>query len=49
MIKRINLNGQWDFVADLDPKYHNDISIHGVIANSRPDINRRHWKKVQVP
>ena len=49
MIKKINLNGQWDFVADLDPKYHNDISIHGVIANSRPDINRRHWKKVQVP
>lgn len=48
-MKRISLNGQWEFVADLDPKYHNDTGIHGVITNSRPDINRRHWRKVQVP
>lgn len=49
MKKVISLNGQWDFVADLDPKYHNDTAIQGTIPNSRPNISRRHWKKVQVP
>jgi len=41
---RIDLNGTWDFVADLDPKYH---AIHGGFHN--PDANRRHWRKVPVP
>ncbi len=40
----IDLNGTWDFVADLDPKYH---AIHGGFHN--PDANRRHWQKVPVP
>ncbi len=40
----INLNGQWDFVADLDPKYH---AVHGGFHN--PSANRRHWIKVPVP
>ncbi|MCL5997429.1 MAG: hypothetical protein M1546_15430 [Chloroflexi bacterium] len=41
---RIRLDGAWDFVADLDPKYH---AIYG--GFHRPDINRRHWKQVAVP
>ncbi len=40
----INLNGSWDFVADLDPKYH---AIHG--GFHEPDANRRHWQKAPVP
>jgi beta-glucuronidase len=40
----IDLNGTWDFVADLDPKYH---AIHG--GFHKPDANRRHWQKVPVP
>jgi beta-glucuronidase len=40
----IDLNGAWDFVADLDPKYH---AIHGGFHN--PAANRRHWLKVPVP
>jgi beta-glucuronidase len=40
----INLNGTWDFVADLDPKYH---AIYG--GFHKPDANRRHWQKVPVP
>lgn len=44
MRKIIILNGTWDFMADLDPKYH---AIHGGFQN--PDINRRHWQKVPVP
>jgi len=40
----INLNGTWDFVVDLDPKYH---AIHGGFHN--PAANRRHWQKVPVP
>ncbi len=43
MITR-SLNGTWDFVADLDPKYH---AIHG--GFHQPGINRRHWQKVSVP
>lgn len=39
-----NLNGTWDFVADLDPKYHaNHRGFHN------PAANRRHWLKVTVP
>lgn len=44
MTHRIPLNGTWDFVADLDPKYH---AIHG--GFHKPDANRRHWLKVPVP
>ncbi len=40
----INLNGTWEFVADLDPKYH---AIHG--GFHRPEANRRHWLKASVP
>ena len=40
----MDLNGVWDFVADLDPKYH---AIHG--GFHKPDANRRHWRKVPVP
>jgi len=40
----IDLAGTWDFVADLDPKYH---AIHG--GFHRPDTNRRHWQQVPVP
>jgi len=44
MKEQTNLNGTWDFVADLDPKYH---AIHGGFHN--PAANRRHWQKVPVP
>ncbi|MCF7853756.1 MAG: hypothetical protein K9N51_03080 [Candidatus Pacebacteria bacterium] len=44
MTQHIDLNGTWDFVADLDPKYH---AIHGGFQT--PDANRRHWQKVPVP
>ena len=42
--RSIDLNGTWDFVADLDPKYH---ALHG--GFQRPEANRRHWLKVPVP
>jgi beta-glucuronidase len=41
---QIDLTGTWDFVADLDPKYH---AIHGGFHN--PTANRRHWQQVPVP
>ncbi|NQU42498.1 beta galactosidase jelly roll domain-containing protein [bacterium] len=44
MRRVIDLNGTWDFVPDLDPKYH---AIHG--GFHKPDANRRHWQKVPVP
>ena len=40
----IDLNGSWDFVADLDPRYH---TVHG--GYEKPDANRRHWLRVPVP
>lgn len=40
----LDLNGTWEFVADLDPKYH---AIHG--GFHKPEANRRHWLKVPVP
>jgi len=43
-MKVIQLNGTWDFIADLDPKYHAE---HG--GFQIPDRNRRHWQKVPVP
>jgi beta-glucuronidase len=41
---QIDLTGTWDFVADLDPKYH---AIHGGFQH--PGANRRHWQHVPVP
>ena len=49
MKRSISLNGQWDFIADLDPKYHHDLRIYPEPAYARPDANRRHWMKVPVP
>lgn len=46
---RLDLNGTWDFVADLDPKYHLDPRIYPHPPYARPDANRRHWLKVPVP
>ncbi len=39
----IDLNGLWDFIVDLDPKYHN------VPVYASPEWNRKNWQKVQVP
>lgn len=43
MNTRISLNGLWDFVVDLDPKYHAERNY------AQPQWNRRHWLKVPVP
>lgn len=43
MNSSISLNGLWDFVVDLDPKYHLARSY------ARPDWDRRHWLSVPVP
>ncbi len=48
MIK-MDLNGLWDFVIDLDPKYHNDPVIHPNPSYADPNWDRRHWLKVAVP
>jgi beta-glucuronidase len=48
MIKK-DLNGLWDFMVDLDPKYHNNPVIHPVTPYAQPDFNRRNWLKVPVP
>ena len=39
----VKLNGLWDFVVDLDPKYHEARNY------ARSDWDRRHWAKVPVP
>lgn len=44
-MRRISLNGQWDFVVDLDPKYHKSKTP----PYARPDWDHRHWLKVPVP
>lgn len=49
MIRKISLNGEWDFIADLDPKYHGDTRIYPDPSYAIPDTNRRHWQKVMVP
>ena len=43
-VRGISLDGIWDFVVDLDPRYH---ERHG--GYHRPDLVRRHWQKVPVP
>lgn len=40
----IDLAGTWDFVADLDPKYHAPYGGY-----QKPEANRRHWLKAPVP
>jgi beta-glucuronidase len=42
----ISLNGIWNFLADLDPKYHCSLVNH---SYTMPETNRRHWLKVPVP
>lgn len=44
-MSQINLNGLWDFVVDLDPKYHDTPNP----SYARPDWDRRRWHKVPVP
>ena len=48
-MNRISLNGEWDFVADLDPKYHLDMRIYPAPPYADPAADRRHWQKVMVP
>jgi len=49
MRKISSLKGQWDFIPDLDPKYHGDKTIYPFPPYAKPDANRYHWKKVPVP
>ena len=41
--KIIELDGQWQFLPDLDPAYHMKFSY------KHPDWDRRHWDTVPVP
>lgn len=43
------LNGTWDFIADLDPKYHDPDDASRIPAYAKPEISRRFWRKVPVP
>ena len=45
----ISLNGTWDFVVDMDPKYHLDKRIYLHDEYAKIDIDRQHWLKVPVP
>ena len=45
----MSLNGEWDFVADLDPKYHHDPRVYPAPAFADPAADRRHWLKAPVP
>jgi len=42
-MRKIDLGGIWDFVADLDPKYHKSP------AYASPEWDRSKWDKVVVP
>jgi len=44
-VVKISLNGLWDFVIDLDPRYHSSPRP----SYARPGWDRRYWMKVQVP
>ncbi|MDD2706558.1 MAG: glycoside hydrolase family 2 TIM barrel-domain containing protein [Verrucomicrobiae bacterium] len=44
MQTNLSLNGTWDFVADLDPKYHAQQ-----LSYALRETNRRHWLKAPVP
>ena len=39
----VDLNGEWRFVADLDPEYHSAFEY------KHPDWDRQHWEVVRVP
>jgi hypothetical protein len=43
MRQTIDLNGTWDFVADLDPRYHDTPGYIRTFVS--PGSNRRHWRK----
>ncbi|MBN1554304.1 MAG: beta galactosidase jelly roll domain-containing protein, partial [Phycisphaerae bacterium] len=45
----VDLNGLWDFVIDLDPKYHNNLVHHNGPCYAQPDADRRNWDQVTVP
>ena len=49
MKRIVSLNGRWDFVVDLDPKYHLDTRIYSAPAHADPQESRRHWLAVRVP
>lgn len=49
MRRCIALNGTWDFLPDLDPKYHGDPLSYPSPELARPQANRRHWQRVPVP
>jgi len=42
-VQRIQLNGTWDFVVDLDPRYHRKPFY------ATSDWDRRHWRRAEVP
>ncbi len=44
-MKPISLNGLWDFIFELDPKYHRSAEP----AYAGGDWGRKHWQKVTVP
>lgn len=48
-MQTINLNGLWDFVVDLDPKYHQDKNIYPKPPYVNIDSDRRYWMSVEVP
>ena len=47
-MQHLDLNGLWDFVVDLDPKYH-QVASPGIPQYALPEWDRRHWQKVPVP
>jgi len=49
MRRCITLNGTWDFLPDLDPKYHGDPLVYPFPELAKPQANRRHWMRVPVP
>jgi len=44
----LSLNGTWDFLVDLDPRYHR-LHEGASPPYADPGANRRHWRKVPVP
>jgi len=49
MLTTVDLNGTWDFIADLNPRYHLDPARAAIPEYARSALNRRHWQKVPVP
>jgi len=42
-MKKIDINGIWDFIVDLDPKYHTSP------VYASPEWDRSRWEKIVVP